>query len=488
MKQFILLISLFFIAFSSNAQEKVLELNETFHSSYLSKKESFAISNQVTDNLLLLLQEKKKNYSYLLDSNYESIAKVVAKKVPSKYKIIVGYTITNKKYNILYCNDNKSKFAFLQLNFEDFSSEIKVLDTFKIKKEIYIESITYNNKVHILTATENTSDINIYTFDENLKPQKKVVTFENLKFANLTGFDYEITASNIFAGIPIEYRINKIDPSNPNVIENTSSQVKIYPSNNGLIISFDITPKETKLCYINLDTFTTKHKTFAIEQTSEEFSISNSYIFDNKLFQIASSKIKLKFSILDLETEKVIKEYSIKENDSITFKNSPIFIEGSEISKLFGKDKFRTVEKTKKLLRNISLGSLGISAYKVDNEYNIVLGGITFSSGGRFSGVFLGGGTIGSGGFVSLNFNPTFYGYSGYTASSKTTYVNCLFDTNFNHLQGDIPLNKYDKLNDFEDSLPKEINAINIFTHNEFLHYNYFDPKTGKFKIYRFQE
>ncbi|WP_299433225.1 hypothetical protein [uncultured Aquimarina sp.] len=489
MKKITVLINLLFITFFINAQEKVLDLNDTFYTSYLSKKESFAISNQVTNDLVLLLKEKKKLYSYLLDVNYEILAKVTTKTLPSKYKNLLGYNIVDKKYTILYSNDRNSKFAILQIDFTNNSSKIKILDDFKIKKELYIKSINYNNKVHILAVTENTSDINIYTFDEDFNSQKKVVTFENLEFPNLTGLDAKITASNIFAGIPLEYRIAKIESSNPNVLETTSSQVKLYPLGNELVISFDITPKETKLCYINLDTFTTRHKTYAIQQKPEEdFSRSNSYLFDNKLFQIASSGIKLKFSILDLKTEELIKEYTIEEKDSITFKNSPIFIEGSDISLLFRKDKFRKVEKTKKFLKNVSSGSLGISAYKVANEYNIVLGGIAFLSGGGAGGGFSAGGTIGSGGFASLNFSPTSYGYRGYSTSSRTTYINCLFDTSFEHLQGDIPINKYDKLNDFEDTLPEEINAINIFMHNKILHYNYFDPKERIFKVYQFKE
>ncbi|GAA0715817.1 hypothetical protein GCM10009430_10740 [Aquimarina litoralis] len=488
MKKLVLLISVWSIVFSSIAQEKVLELSETFRTSYLSQKESFAISNKSTNELVLLLKEKKLLYSYLLDSKYKISNQIYSRTVPSKYSKILGYNVNNKIYSIFYSNDRNSKFAVLRLDFTNNSSEIKILEDFKIKNEVYIESINYNNKIHLLTTTENTSDINIYLFDKDLNPTKRVVRLEKLEFPKIEVLNSQLTVSNLFAGIPLQYRISKIESRNPNIIETTSSQIKLYPLDNELTISFDISSKETTLCHINLDTFATKLKRYEIEQRGEEFDQSNSYVFDHKLFQISSSKIKLKFSILDLKTEQLIKEYLIEEKDSINFKNSPIFIEGSDISQLFRKDKFRTVEKTKKFLRNISLGNVGISAYKVDHAYDIVLGGTLFSHGSVALGGFGFGGTLGGGNFMSFNFNPTFYGYRGYNASTKTTYINCLFDANFNHSQGDIPLNKYDILNDFETTLPEKINAINIFIHNEILHFNYFDPKEKIFKLYKFEE
>ena len=152
------------------------------------------------------------------------------------------------------------------------------------------------------------------------------------------------------------------------------------------------------------------------------------------------------------------------------------------------------MEKTAKYLRKISAGDIGISAYKVGKEYNVVLGGTSivqngggFGIPGGFGSGFGAVGTIGSFGTLSLAFNQTFYGYNVYS-HTKSTYINCLFDENFDHLEGDIPKNKYDILNDFEDTLGENTQAVNIFLHNDTLHYGFFDPTKRVYELYNFHE
>jgi hypothetical protein len=196
----------------------------------------------------------------------------------------------------------------------------------------------------------------------------------------------------------------------------------------------------------------------------------------------------MKFTVSDLASEQLIKEYSITKEDSITFKNSPIIQEGGvNFLGIPDKDRIREMEKTTKYLRKISNSDLGISAYKVNDQYNIILGGIkkTTQGSGYVSG-FGAGIPIASYGAISISFNPTFYGYGGYT-STKSTYINCLFNEDFEHQQGEIPKNVYDKVEEFESTLKKPL-AKNIFLHKGNIHFGFFDKKDRIYKLYRFED
>ncbi|MDY8136999.1 hypothetical protein [Aquimarina sp. 2201CG5-10] len=483
-KQVILFIGIVCLTISLQAQEKVLELSEFSSNSGIRVKESYTLPNQVNGELMLLLEGQQQFLAYLIDKEYNIESKIYIDGF-SKYQNLIGYNVQEDVYSLFFTNNRKTKFEILTFNFKNKTSSLKSLD-FKLKKEWFIDAINYQNKIYILSVSKNNSDLNIYTFNEDFEVSKNTSSLKSLEYKN--SIDGSIfTAYNTLS----YYDIAKIEPRNPNVIETTSKKTKIYVLDNQLILSFDHRGKETQLFYVNLDTFELTFK--AIEKpsnTEKGFVKSNSYIFDDKIFQIASSSKKMRFTIKDLETKQKIKEYSITKEDSITFKNSPIIQEGGGAFSDFSKNRIREMEKTSKYLRKISSSNLGISVYKVDNEYNVILGGTKEINNGGVShfGVGVGfGGTVGSSGALSVSFNPTYYGYGGYT-STKSTYINCLFDKNFDHLEGDIQKNKYDLLTDFEDSLKNEPEAVTVFLHKDLLHYGFFDKKLRTYNLYRFEE
>ncbi|WP_103866527.1 hypothetical protein [Aquimarina sp. I32.4] len=444
---------------------------------------------------MLLLEENKKFYSYLLNSEYLQKSTITTKTLPSKYRSILGYSVNNNTYAIFFANSRNTKFGIQTFNFDTKSSTNVFLD-FKIKGEKYVESVNYKNKIHLITISKNSSELNIYTFDNKYQPQKKVISLKQVEYQNPSDQYHTINAHYLLTSDSDGFTISveKIESRNPNVIETTSKLTKLYLLENQLIFSFDYDKKETKLCIIDLDTFLFTYKVFdKPSKTEKGFTGSNSYIYDNKIFQIASSSQKMKFTISDIISNNIIKEYAIKKEDSITFKNSPIIQEGgTSFFSFSNNDRIREMEKTAKYLRKISNSNLGISTYKVNDQYNIILGGTKeiYSGGGNFAPGFGSGfgaiGTVGNLNAISINFNPTFYGYNGYR-SNKSTYINCLFDHDFEHLQGDIPKNIYDKVNEFEDTLKKP-SAINIFLHNYKIHYGFFDKTDKMYKLYRFED
>ncbi len=494
-KQSITLIAIICITISVSAQEKVLELSGFFSKKTTTHKDSYAISNEDTKDLMIVTDEGKVTGAILLDYEYRQKVKIVTKPLPNKYKNLIGYSIYDNIYSCLFTNDKNTKYAILQFDINSKFGKQKEL-SFKLKKEKYLETVIYNNQIYLISISKRSSDLNIYKFDENFSPEKHTISLKQIEYISSKSSGFKRTAYTMMDSSEDPFRpyvsLTKIEPRNPNIIETTSKPVKLYQNDNIITLSFDNSNKETKLCYINLDTFTLDYKAYNKPTATEKgYTKSNSYIFDNKLFQIASSSEKMKFTILDLTTEKMIKEYSVTKKDSINFKNSPI-IQEKGIG-IFGEE-VREMEKTSKYLRKISSADLGISVYKVGDEYNIILGGTKeIQSGGGFAPDFGGGpgivvgGAIGGSVTVCVGYNPTFYNYGNYT-STKSTYINCLFDQNFEHLQGDIQDNIFDRVHEFEDNLEKEPKAVNIFLHLDNLHYGYFDKVDKLYKLYRFKK
>lgn len=475
------------------SQEMVFDTFNAFEKLKSNKNRSFALPDEKTGDLMLMMTSKNSIQGILLDNQYKEKLRINGESLPTKYKHFLGYSINEDIYAILFTNEIQSKFGAIQFNINDNSNSEKILD-FKLKKEQFIESLVYNNEIFLFTITKRSSDLNIYKFDKNFTPEKHTVSLDKASYPKTPGSNIKLSVATLFNGIPNSLNVPggaaKIEIRNPNVIETTSKKIKIYPLGNTVIFSFDNNPDKTDLFTLDLETLKLSYKSFdKVSKDRDTYKNNNSYFFDNKLFQIASSKKIMNFRIIDIDTDKILKDYTIKKEDSITFKNSPI-IEEKMGEGLYGTtiDKVKEMEKTSKFLKKISSADLGISVYKVDDLYNVVLGGTQDydpNAGLNVALIILAGATLPTTDTSYFSFNPSYYNYYSYGAT-KSTYINCLFDKNFNHLTGDIPLNTFDILYDFENSLENPY-ATNIFIHNDKLHYNYLNVKKGKFTLYSFE-
>ncbi len=514
------MLSILFFVSPTSSQEKVYETKNVFLKPNSKKNESFALPDQKNGDLMLIMSGKNSVKGVLLDNSFNEKNNIDAEPLPSKYKNFIGYNVKDDIYSILFTNDKKSKYGALRFNNKKGTFLERKLD-FKLKKELYVESIVYNNNTYLLTITKRTSDLNIYKFDSNFVPEKHTVSLKEVEFAKIPGSSIISTAFSLMTRNADSYgntvqNLSKIESHNPNIIEKTAKKVKLYQRNNIIIFSFDDNPEKTDLFYIDLDTFTiSRHKAYdKVSKERKKYKKHNSYLFDDKLFQIASSNEIMSFRILDLKTDRTLKEFIVKKMDSITFKNSAIIQEkkgkksfGIEIGKTKDSlgikiDKIREYEKTSKFLKNISVANLGIAVYNVDGLYNVVLGGtkeyIT-DKGLIIAAVLTGGALLASGdGLYTIpnradptytHFNSTlgnYYSYNAVQNATKSTYINCLFDQNLKHVDGQVPLNTFDRIKDFEKTLDKP-RAVNIFNYKNKIYYNYLDKDNGQFQLFKFE-
>ncbi len=479
-----------FLAHPVFSQKTIITINSPFDSGTQNDKTSYAISNELNNDLVIFLKENKTCKAFLYNSDYQKKSEMITDPLPKKYNQILGYTIYGNSYSFFLSNTNFSRFGVLFFDFDEKTSSTKKIDFYVDEDEEYIDSFNYQDKMYLITSTVGTSDLNLYLFDHTYKTKKNTVSFSDIETPDPDDPDYLITLNYLLGEVPrnnnTHKKIARIEENNPNAIETTSKINKLFIDDDRLILSIDYFDDETILCYLDLKTQKTTIKTVDKPfKKEDDYTKSNSYFFDDKLFQIASSFEKMKFTVTDLKSEKMITEYSVKKSDSITFKNSPIIQEGKS-SNPRKNPSIKEMEKTSKYLKKITSGDLGISVYKTKEKYNVILGGTKEITNSGPPGLQSENSIeLSTGGTIVSGFNSIGFSYSSYTFTTST-YIKCLFDSDFEHLQGEAPKNAFDLINEFEGTLKRPL-ASNVFWHYGRMHYGYFDRKKKAYYLHIFE-
>lgn len=493
------------------AQKEVAELTIDYKSAFYDNKESLAISNKKTGELLLFVEDTDKTKVVLLNKEFQILSQIETEALPSTFKTFIGHQINaNGTYSIYFTNNSNKKYGILNLDLKQNKANINTLD-FKLDKEAYVESVTFNDTFYLISVSRNETDVHFYTFNENGEnTDKKSLSFDFLNGKGENGFYKK--AFHFLAGSTGS--LIKMDNYIPNAIETTSKPNKLYIIDDQFVFTFDNDNLKTIIAKINPSNFEITHSYFVQPNTETiRFSNYNSYLYDNKIFQIASASDEMRFSIKNLNSKELIKSIILKKEDTITFKNTPIIQEGPG---LIAGTRIREMEETSKFLRKISRGNIGVSAYKQDENYKITLGSeIEVSRGGGFGAMPMGGFgaiPIASFGPISTSFNPTFFAYSGYSAT-KSTHIDCLFNSEFNHVEGEISENVFDRIKNFEDELrdsksnntdsasdskgykkisstnySKGIELTNVFNHNGKIYFSFLSKDDRNYHVIEFEQ
>ena len=239
------------------------------------------------------------------------------------------------------------------------------------------------------------------------------------------------------------YKISKMPKmavNVPNPIDITAETSKLYVNGKDLTFTFDKNTGSTQVLKLNLDNF--NHEKIVFEKRLSKAKLSNSFILDNNIFLASSNKKELILDILDLNTRKIVKTYSVNSKEEINFKNGPIIQEGGIYNRT------RVIETTKQFLRKITADYFGVTALKNNNRIELTLGGYSPVQQGAPMMNGFGEIPIASFGNVTTFFNPTMFAYNN-SASTKSTEINCLFSEDFEHVEGEIQKNIFYKINSF---------------------------------------
>ena len=379
-----------------------------------------------------------------------------------------------KTFQLMNIIKNKQKFLCLNFSFGSQQTTEKEF-TFDDNKESLLQTVSINNKFYIFSYHTTKAKVFLYTFDDQGEPTRRELDFSEFKFANRMG--QKVGFKTMVAPEYSKGNLSKFFENDPQSIESVSVLTKMYIRGEKVIFTFDQNKSYTQIATVDLNTFELSTKQFLkpLSNMSASGKRTNSYLNGNYIFLSAATKERYVLKILDYETTAVVNSYSMYKDKPIEFKNSPIIQEGGTYAS------YRELEKTKKFLRKINQGKIGIAVLKRDSGYEITLGGFKPTGGG---GPFFMPGfglPIASMGNVTVFFNPTALAYNSYSAT-KSTRIECLFDQDFNHMQGEIQDNAFDIMGDYESPVEK---AETIFTYKGFYVKGLYD---GRSKTYTFRK
>jgi hypothetical protein len=445
-----------FLAFLPvSAQITVNEFKNTLKTTQRDVIGIVPFENTINGLYNVVVLDTKRAYAYLFDENHNLVDSLATEDRERKYKKILGYSIANgRDFRAYLSNDKTNSFAIADFNFTTRTVGYRPVK-FKLPKGKIIQTFTYENVFYIMTLAKNSSVVGFHKFNGGdysvvkIDMSGELFMDENSKSTSL----YRAFGSALTNPIA-----TKIEPSTPNSIEQSSNGNKLYIFNNKLYLTLDTNREACQLIEIDLDSFTYNLKQYYHPNliTTGFKNTSNSFLTADYLYLLNANSQQMIFQVIERETGNLLKELKANRDEKITFMNTPIIQEGGTY------DKYRELDKTKQYLRKLSGSKLGISPYFLNGLHLITFGGVKETAQAPmmmpFGGIPLGSFAVGGLTFNAF-FNPAFMAYNSY-ANTKSTYFTTVLDMDFEHIEGKVPVNMYDKIDTYLDDNAVEIQTV----------------------------
>ncbi|SHG58315.1 hypothetical protein [Flavobacterium defluvii] len=452
-------------------------------------RDVFQIINNDNKEVTLFVSDKVKVKALLLNEKMQIIDSMSTERPnKKKYDEMIGYNSTNSNARLFWSSSDRT---FILSQFYDFKTQKITTQelTLVVKNEKVLQDFSSKNKFYILTVVKDSNTLKLHVFDQDGDHETKTIDLSNFRF-----YKKDYTKTNLYGIfeenlLPFEapFSLQSIHPENLTSIADGAKKRKCYFSDNQITITLDANPSYTQALMIDLENFTVSEKIIkkpVILTQMDNMSVnSNSFYFDNKFYQIKSSADELFFTISDLEGNS-IKEFHITGETPIDFKNSVIYQEGGDFG---GK---RILEKSSQFIRKVNNLNSGISCYHIGENTLITLGSVSEIK-QIGSPVFMGAGVAGiaasaiAGGLAGYyNYNATMNSFNSY-ANRKVVKIECLFDKDNNHVQGELQSLAFDKIRTFFDD-NTDVSSKTLFKFESAYYLGYYDNKTKEYIIRKF--
>lgn len=457
------------------------ELTKEFKISLVKKADVFQIVEEQKKQVAFFFSGITSIKSIRFNENFGVIDSISTSRPAKEYESVVGYSITENKY-FTYWSDNKKLLA----QCFDFDTKQATSKSFDIEfgEERIIKKITVNNVFYIITILKNSSILNFYVFDNN-KLEKKIIDLSGKKFLgkeNKVELLWNLLSRGDAYELPFSFK--NISNESPPSLVFSSYKRKVYTHGNNVIFTIDISKRFTQLISINLTDFSFFQKSynqpFVEENLNGSGVDSNSFFTDNKLIQMKLNTEKMLLSIKDLEGNE-LKSFEVVDGKEIAFKNSEIIQENKDIKNT------RVLDNSSQLLRKIYYQNPSVSCYSFNNKKYLSIGSVSDPENNSsllvFGGMY---GALGSMIAYTIWGNYSINNLNSYRGR-KVIYINCQFDNDFNHIDGDLKKLAFDELRFFADKNQKLLNQT-VFKLNSNLYFGGYDDKKGTYSFYQFKD
>ena len=274
---------------------------------------------------------------------------------------LIGQSISDDGYPTLYWgSQNMRNLKIIKYYLDNKTSKTLKFD-FPSYHDYIITSYQKNNVFYLLGKEKDQPHLILYEFN-NGKCVIRMFDFSAFAFQNEKKQNFAF--STVLKYFPIE----KMEYSNFNPLDKTTSKSKMYVYDDHIVLSLDYNLKQTQVFNLNLETQEVTEKNYPQPITKKASGNSNSFYYENKLFQIKSNSDEFLFDIKDFESAKTIKSVAISKNDTIRFKNSPFYIQIDD-------QKPQEIKTTNKFLKSLTTVNPGISIFKNNQNDFLTIGG-----------------------------------------------------------------------------------------------------------------
>jgi hypothetical protein len=446
------------------------------------KSEVFQVVDQEKKQVLLFFSNKDGVKTLLFDNNLEFQDSLSGNRPYQEYDDIIGYSISNNKYYSYWASSNNKEIAYQCFDFENKKIDFKTYQL-EFTKEKPIEKITVNNIFYLITILKNTSKLNFYVFKDG-QMEKKTIDLSDKRFIDDENKRTDLwSILNVSTAFEPALSIQNILSETPPSLTFSANKRKAFTNGNNLIFTFDNNQNFTQMLNFNLSDFSVSQKSFPqpyLEQTEFNSTDCNSFLLKDKIVQMKINSDKMILSIKDLEGTE-LKNFSLLADKEIDFKNSEIIQENGRIKNT------RILENSNQLLRKIYNQNPSISCYENENKIYLTLGSVSLV---QNNNAIMYGGMIGGftgaliGAAISSNYSVN--NLNSYK-DRKVVYVNCLFDNDFNHIDGAIKKLSFDELRVFADKNDFFTNET-VFKFNNFLYLGSYNGVTKNYSFYKFND
>ncbi len=474
-------LALVFLASShfSFSQEQTLSLgfNYKLYSADITHNES------KQENFLVLEKSKGIN-TYLLDETLQVKDSIHIEALPKTHKYIQGFSIGKENYNVFFLDSKQKRVTTLSLNFKEKSTAFSETE-FLLEKEIIVQKHFMNNKFYIISIEKYKPFLNFHIFDSDLKHTVKKIEIRSVNYVAKNGF-----RANIYSIVKDDgFYIPKFEEDTPSSLESTIRKSKLFIRNNAFTFSFDHKKEHSYIVKISTDDWSVSEQRFSKKILKGFKTSHNSFLYDNYLYQIGASSKKMSLCITDLKTNSKLKEIEIDKKEEIHIKNTPIYY---KTSSFFDQNNIKTTEKTSKFLYSLSRMRIGINISKVDSLTHMTIGATAIAINNMQMMNMMMQQNLMQQNLMQQNisnFRPSFgpnaneistidaselVPLKSESIANKTKiWIECLLDTQGNHIDGKIQEDQFKKIEKFSETI-KNIQFENIFTIDKKNYFGYF--------------
>lgn len=488
------LFSLFLIHFISFSQEIVREFDLKLES----KRDFFQVVNKNNKEIILFSNDKEKVSSIRFDEKFNIKDSLSTIRPDKDYTEIIGYSQNEDDYFIFWGSKDRKEINCQYFNFAKKETKSTPINL-ELKKEKIVKELTIGNVFYLITIVKNTNVLKFYISDAHGNLNEKTIDLSHLEFKNI--FNRPENLYRVMTDESYDPAFQTISGDSPPSLALSAKKYKIYTHNpDEIIFSIDNTANATQVLRINLHDFTPNFKyilqpnTVKGEYGAIDFR-SNSFIIDNKILQLKTNSFVFFFTVSDFDGNK-IKEFKVFHDKEIDFKNSDFFEEnGSTENK-------KVILNTEKFLRKIH-NFPSISCYNLNGTYTVIGSSVDkyyeniLPVIGAMPHAGIG---MGNGGLVPVSYGTCHTVENLISYRGKfVVYTNCLFDSNFNHIDEKLETSAFEKarifleenkdirenLLIFKNNLYKD---LIVFKFNKNLYLGNYNKQNKKYQIFSFTE